>query len=173
MNDHNMIFDEWWKTFPIPGEYDMMDSCDQSRWRGVAIAAFWAGMTAEREALAKAEEEARAAKVFEAARIKADQDLMPTVKTMAEDRATMEAQIEERRKQAQNAEQSHPFSTKPNDSRDYVEHDFGFPQPNAPAKRVRPDDKEIIEAVQAAFGVSYGTSCDWILEVAENLEGSP
>ena len=150
MNDHNMIFDEWWKTFPIPGEYDMMDSCDQSRWRGVAIAAFWAGMTAEREALAKAEEEARAAKVFEAARIKADQDLMPTVKTMAEDRATMEAQIEERRKQAQNAEQSKPFN-------------------GAPAKPIHPNDKAIIEAVQAAFGVSYGTACDWIIDVAENL----
>ena len=87
--------------------------------------------------------------------------------------ASEAAAIEERRKQAQIAEQSHPFATKPNDSRDYVEHDFGFPQPNAPAKRVRPDDKEIIEAVQAAFGVSYGTSCDWILEVAENLAVSP
>ena len=82
--------------------------------------------------------------------------------------------IESRRKAVQIAEQSKPFATKPNDSRDYVEHDFGFPAPPA-AVRIRPDDADIIAAVQNAFGpgVSYGMACEWILEVAENLRVSP
>jgi len=37
---------------------------------------------------------------------------------------------------------------------------------------IRPDAKEIIETLQDVFGVSYGTACDWILEVAENLRVS-
>src|SRR4030067_907671 len=99
----------------------------------------------EAEARAKAEEEASAASVFEAARIK------------AENEKTEAAAIEDCRKQA-------------HDSRDYVEKDFGFPAPSdakqtQAANRIRPDDKEIIEALQGAFGpgVTYGMACDWIL----------
>jgi len=36
-----------------------------------------------------------------------------------------------------------------------------------------PDDLEIIGEIMAAYNVSYGTACDWILEVAENLRNSP
>lgn len=60
------------------------------------------------------------------------------------------AAIEARRKQAQIAEQSKPFN-------------------GVPARPTLPNDKAIIEAVQAAFGVSYGIACDWIIDVAENL----
>jgi hypothetical protein len=37
----------------------------------------------------------------------------------------------------------------------------------------RPDDLEIIGEIMNAFNVSYGTACDYILEVAENLRNSP
>jgi hypothetical protein len=33
-----------------------------------------------------------------------------------------------------------------------------------------PGDQSIIEAIQYAYGVSYGTACDWLLEVAESLK---
>ena len=68
-----------------------------------------------------------------------------------EDRA---AAIESRRKSAQIAEQSKPFN-------------------GVPAKRIRPGDAEIIGVIMDAHNVSYGTACDWILEVAENLATSP
>ena len=137
----------------------------------------------EAEARTKAEEEARATAVFEAARIKADQDLMPTVPTMAEDRATMESQIEERRKQAQIAEQSKPFNgapaklIHPSDAEIIEAMQPAFAatsyEADVPAKRIRPDDGEVIAVIMDEFSVSYGQACDYIIAVAENLRASP
>lgn len=39
-------FDAVWRTLPVPGEYDSMDAFDQQRWRGIARAAFDAGLAA-------------------------------------------------------------------------------------------------------------------------------
>jgi hypothetical protein len=47
------------------------------------------------------------------------------------------------------------------------------PSPNVISLRercARPTDKAIIAAVESAFGVSYGTACDYIREVADSLE---
>ena len=46
-----MTFEKYWPTACLPGEYDAMDSCDQGRWRGVAQAAYQAGIEAAREDL--------------------------------------------------------------------------------------------------------------------------
>lgn len=108
------------------------------------------------KAMAEAEERGRAsaaerAKVeAEAARAKAS-EFMPTVPTMAEDRATMmEDQAEAARKRAQLAESAKLQGVKP-------------------AKPVRPSNKELIEFVAQNFGVSYGMACDWVIETAESL----
>lgn len=37
----------------------------------------------------------------------------------------------------------------------------------------RPKDGEIIAAIIAAFGVSYGTACDWIIQAAESIQSKP
>jgi predicted phage-related endonuclease len=34
----------------------------------------------------------------------------------------------------------------------------------------KPDNREIVRAIEKNFGVSYGTACDWLLEVAESLK---
>lgn len=51
------LFDQFWSTFPIPGEYDAMDDCDKSRWRGVIEAAFMCGAGATACVPAKQEPE--------------------------------------------------------------------------------------------------------------------
>lgn len=38
-----MTFDDIWPTLPIPGEYDIMDECDQQRWRWVLNIAYMRG----------------------------------------------------------------------------------------------------------------------------------
>ena len=35
-----MTFDEWWKTYPILGEYDGFDEIDQRRWKDALRNAF-------------------------------------------------------------------------------------------------------------------------------------
>ncbi len=140
-------------------------------------------VTTRIEAHKKAEaEKAEAAEVFEAARIKAEQEAKAKNKAESdriasevtrlsneriaestkETRAAAEqeaAAIEARRKQ------SKPFTTNPHAT-------SGEPWPFK-SKPDCPSDKAIIEAVQSAFGVSYGVACDYILEVAENLVVSP
>ena len=39
-----------WPLLPIPGEFDSMDACDQSRWRGVVRLAIEHTLTGERGA---------------------------------------------------------------------------------------------------------------------------
>lgn len=102
---------------------------------------------AKAEAAAKAKVEAEARAMVEQEAIAKANEFMPTVPTMAEDRA---AAIEERRKQAQIAEQSKPFN-------------------GVPAKPIRPDDYDLITTLMHHYGVSEGMVKDWILEVAENL----
>lgn len=105
---------------------------------------------AEAAAKAKIEAEARAKDENESRILREAADSI-VADTRARDEASA---IEEKRRQAQIAEQSRPFN-------------------GAPAKPVRPPDREIIEAICQVFDVSYGTSCDWLLEVAENLKESP
>ena len=38
------VFDTVWLRLPIPGEFDTMDACDQSRWRSVIEQAFYEGV---------------------------------------------------------------------------------------------------------------------------------
>jgi len=77
------------------------------------------------------------------------------------------AAIEERRKQVQIAEQSKPFTTNPHAT-------SGEPWPfkSPEEKPLRPTDKQLVEAIASFYSVSYGTACDWILEVAENLRAA-
>lgn len=129
----------------------------------------------------KAKAEAAAAEVFEAARIKAEQEARKKVedeafaKNAAEIKALEAATgapqergrgdvqlthhnpadeaaaIEARRKQSQIAEQSKPFN-------------------GAPAKTTRPSDKEIINMLQMCYpNTPTETICDWIIDVAEGL----
>lgn len=111
----------------------------------------------------KAKAEAAAAEVFEAARIKAEQEARKKVEDEAF--AKNAAEIKER-EATQGAPQERGRGDVQLTHHNPVDEAAAI---EAPARPTLPNDKAIIEAVQAAFGVSYGTACDWIIDVAENL----
>ena len=56
----NKLFDEVWKSLPIPGEYDAMDEFDQQRWHDVVYLAWCRGVGARwREEFAKLTKDAK------------------------------------------------------------------------------------------------------------------
>jgi ADP-dependent phosphofructokinase/glucokinase len=46
-------------------------------------------------------------------------------------------------------------------------------QESVNAKPLRPKDSEIIVAIIAEWGVSFGTACDWIIQAAESIQSKP
>lgn len=101
----------------------------------------------------KAQQDAQAAlRTEEDAIAKSEQEA--TEKMFAEvAKAEAANTIEERRRIAQCAEQERPSAKV------------------TPFKAMRPDDSEVIAAIQNAFGpgISFDMACDWIMVIAENL----
>lgn len=148
----------------------------------------------------KAKAEVAAAEVFEAARIKAEQEAKAKAEAeiaskakadaviayeaelevgakLLEDQAA--AAIEDRRKRAQITEQSKTFNgapaklINPSDAEISEAMQVAFTATSYEATRIRPDDGEVIAVIMDEFSVSYGQACDYILEVAENLRVTP
>lgn len=40
-------FETWWKTAPVPGEFDDMDECDQTLWKSLVRMAYEGGEAEE------------------------------------------------------------------------------------------------------------------------------
>ena len=104
--------------------------------------------TANAEAILASE---RAKQAEEAATLAASQRQHEKTLIGEEDVIQPEADIEEKRKQAQLDAQAKPFKSS--------------------AKPSRPSNKELIELVAQNFKVSYGQACDWVIETADQIRG--
>jgi predicted phage-related endonuclease len=120
------------------------------------------------EATAKAEREAAAKLAAEEARIRAEERAKAEEEAKA--RAKLEAEIKEEKSTLAKYEKVENLGEKSAPIIAITSCARPASSQIEPETISYPGDQEIIEALQSAFGVSYGTACDWLLEVAESLK---